>query len=124
MTKPCATLNLAILCIADQDVSDIQHQADHLSQRVFGAGHRLVAVCTVSHHKEAVRAQVKTWIDTQQIDAILAIDRSIFTYGERPPVISLSDTLDDGPTYSLILKDGQFGYVGIIDSKAARARFA
>jgi hypothetical protein len=123
MTNEAATLSLAILCIADEEMSDIKNQADHLKRRILGAGHRLFAVCTVRDQKEAVCAQVQSLIDTRQVDAILAIDRSIFAHGEKPPVISLSDTRDDGPTYSLVLKDGRFGYVGIIDIKAARASF-
>jgi hypothetical protein len=124
VTEPRATLSLAILCIASEGVSDIDQQAAHLIRRVLGEGHRLFAVCTVRDQQDTIRAQVQAWIDTRQVDAILALDRSIFAYGERPPVMSLSDTSDSGPTYSLILKDGQFGYVGIIDIKAARACFA
>jgi len=116
-------LSLAILSISEDGTSDIQDHAHSLSNRVLGEGHRLAAVKTVANQDDLIRAQVQQWIDSGEVDAILSIDRSIFSPGEIPPSIILGEDHQHGPTYSLVLNDGEYGFVGIVDIRAARARF-
>ncbi|HEX4456235.1 MAG TPA: molybdopterin-binding protein [Kofleriaceae bacterium] len=64
-------VHIAVLVIAADPNRADPAAADVIAQKAVGAGHSIVARVTVGDSIEAIRAQLKTWIDDTEIDVAI-----------------------------------------------------
>ncbi|HEY1552186.1 MAG TPA: molybdopterin-binding protein [Kofleriaceae bacterium] len=64
-------VHIAVLVIAADPNRADPAAADVIAQKAVGAGHSIVARITVGDSIEAIRAQLKTWIDDSEIDVAI-----------------------------------------------------
>ena len=117
-------LTLGVLCISDDGTSDIGVHAAELARRILGGGHRLAGVRTVTNDRGAIHEQIQTWADAGDVDAVLTLDRSIFGTDAQAAGIPFTQPPATGPAYGIVLNDAVFGYVGVIDIRAAHRQAA
>ncbi len=117
-------LTVAVLCISEHNEAGLIGDADGLVHQLVGEGHILAALCFIEDEDEAIRRQVQDWIDDGTIDVILTLDRSLVSAGETPPSISLALDGSGTAVYSTLVHNAEFGHVGLVDIKSARAMIA
>ncbi len=65
-------INLAVMTVSDTRTIANDKSGDTLVDRLKGAGHNLVDRTIVADEREAIVAQLRTWIDKEEVDAVLA----------------------------------------------------
>lgn len=64
-------LRIAVLTISDTRSEETDRSGALLADRITGAGHELAARAIVPDEVEAIRGQVKSWVEDTHIDLIL-----------------------------------------------------
>ncbi len=70
-TKPVVPVRVAVLTISDTRDAESDTSGDVLAGRVTGAGHELAGRAIVPDEVGAIRTQVKAWVASKSIDAII-----------------------------------------------------
>lgn len=69
--KPVVPVRIAVLTISDTRDAESDTSGDVLASRVTGAGHELAGRAIVPDEVGAIRTQVKAWVASKSIDAII-----------------------------------------------------
>ena len=65
-------LRIAVLTISDTRTEETDKSGSLLAERLIAAGHDMAAKTIVSDDVDAIRRQVRAWVDDAEIDVILA----------------------------------------------------
>ena len=75
-TKPAEReflpVNIAVLTVSDTRTTTDDKSGDTLAHRIEGAGHVVAARAIVKDDRDAIVAQLRTWIADKNIDVVLA----------------------------------------------------
>lgn len=106
-------LNIAVLTVSDtrDEVSD--RSGALLAERLSAAGHKLAARKIVTDEVDAIRSQVKAWVDDSAIDVILTTGGTGFAPRDVTPeaVKPLFRREMDG--FSVVFHQASLGTVGV-----------
>ena len=71
-TRPFLPVNIAILTVSDTRTEADDKSGRTLAELIAGSGHRIIAKQIVRDDKEAIIAQLKTWIADPAIDVVIS----------------------------------------------------
>ena len=113
LSKPITPVRVAVLTVSDTRTPETDKSGDTLSERITGAGHQLAARAIVRDDVEAIRAQVKAWTTSGDIDAIISTGGTGITGRDVTPeaIEPLMDKKIDG--FSVIFHLVSYQSVGL-----------
>ncbi|WP_188311800.1 molybdenum cofactor biosynthesis protein B [Salinarimonas soli] len=82
---PFVPLSIAVLTVSDTRSLDGDRSGDTLVERLVRAGHRLAARAIVRDKIEAIRAQVRAWIEDPGVDVVISTGGTGFTGRDVTP---------------------------------------
>jgi len=71
-TRPFLPVNIAILTVSDTRTETDDKSGKTLAELATGAGHRVIAKKIVRDDKDAIIAQLKTWIADPTVDVVIS----------------------------------------------------
>jgi molybdenum cofactor biosynthesis protein B len=106
-------LNMAVLTISDTRDESNDRSGALLAERLTAAGHRLTGKAIVADDVEAIRAQLRAWIDSPDVDVILTTGGTGFSPRDVTPeaVKPLFRREMDG--FSVVFHQASLGTVGV-----------
>jgi molybdenum cofactor biosynthesis protein B len=106
-------LRIAVLTVSDTRTHETDKSGALLAERVEEAGHRLAARQIVPDNLEAIRAQVRAWVDDPGIDVIITTGGTGFAPRDVTPeaVGPMFQRRMDG--FSVVFHNASFGTVGL-----------
>ncbi|MGS1018419.1 molybdenum cofactor biosynthesis protein B [Allosphingosinicella humi] len=106
-------LNIAVLTVSDTRDEASDSSGALLAERLTAAGHKLAARKIVTDEVEAIRGQVKAWVDDSAIDVILTTGGTGFAPRDVTPeaVKPLFRREMDG--FSVVFHQASLGTVGV-----------
>jgi molybdopterin adenylyltransferase len=84
-TRPFIALGIAVLTVSDSRNLSEDRSGETLAERLTSAGHRLADRALVADEPEAIRAQVKAWLDDPKIDVVITTGGTGFTGRDITP---------------------------------------
>ena len=105
-------LHIAVLTISDTRTEQSDKSGALLADRLTAAGHRLAGKVIVKDDVEAVRNQVRDWVDDDEVDVIISTGGTGFAPRDITPeaVKPLFRREMDG--FSILFHQASFGTVG------------
>ena len=105
-------LHIAVLTISDTRTEQSDKSGALLADRLTAAGHRLAGKVIVKDDVEAVRNQVREWVDDDEVDVIISTGGTGFAPRDITPeaVKPLFRREMDG--FSILFHKASFGTVG------------
>ncbi len=82
---PFYPLNIAVLTVSDTRDATTDTSGGLLADRLVGAGHRLAAKAIVKDEVDAIRAQLKIWIEDPEVDVVLSTGGTGFSPRDVTP---------------------------------------
>ena len=110
---PLLPVRIAVLTISDTRDEESDTSGHVLAERLTGAGHQLAAKAIVRDDIEAIRARVKAWVASGEVDAILTTGGTGITGRDVTPeaIEPLLDKKIDG--FSVIFHLVSYQSVGL-----------
>jgi molybdenum cofactor biosynthesis protein B len=71
-TREFIPLNIAVLTVSDTRSAEDDKSGDVLAERIAQAGHKVAARRIVPDDKELIRAALKSWIASHDVDAVIS----------------------------------------------------
>lgn len=84
-TRPFIPVGIAVLTVSDTRRLEEDKSGKTLVDRIEAAGHRLEARAIVTDDIPAIQAQVKSWIETNNIDVVITTGGTGFTGRDVTP---------------------------------------
>ena len=84
-TRQFVPLKIAVLTVSDMRELADDKSGNTLVDRIAAAGHTLAARSIVKDEVDAIRAQVKAWIDDRSIDVVISTGGTGFTGRDVTP---------------------------------------
>ena len=111
-TKQFVPLNIAVLTVSDTRTEETDKSGALLAGRLIDAGHELGGKTIVHDDVEAIRAEVRKWVDDETVDLILSTGGTGFAPRDVTPeaVKPLFRREMDG--FSILFHQASFGTVG------------
>ena len=78
-------LGIAVLTVSDTRTPDDDRSGDTLAERLLAAGHRLSERAIVPDEVDAIRARVRAWIATPDVDVVITTGGTGFTGRDVTP---------------------------------------
>jgi molybdopterin adenylyltransferase len=109
---PFHPLRIAVLTVSDSRDEESDKSGALLAERLTSAGHELAAKRIVRDDVEAIRAQVRSWVDNEGVDVIISTGGTGFAPRDVTPeaVKPLFRRAMDG--FSILFHEASFGTVG------------
>jgi len=109
---PFYPLRIAVLTVSDTRDEDTDKSGALLAERLTGAGHELAGKVIVRDDVEAIRTQVRAWVDDESVDVILSTGGTGFAPRDLTPeaVKPLFRREMDG--FAALFHQASFGTVG------------
>lgn len=109
---PFYPLRIAVLTISDSRDEATDKSGALLAERLTAAGHELTGRCIVKDDVEAIRQQVRTWVDEEYVDVIISTGGTGFAPRDVTPeaVKPLFRREMDG--FSILFHQASAGTVG------------
>jgi len=119
--RPFLPVNIAVLTVSDTRTPADDRSGDTLADRLTGAGHTLAARAIVKDDIAAIVAQLETWIDDPEIDAVLATGGTGVTGRDVTPEALAQVSEKDIPGFGELFRWISFQKIGTstIQSRAA-----
>ena len=110
---PFYPLRIAVLTVSDTRTEETDTSGGTLIERLQSAGHELAARAIVTDDVEAIRAQVRSWVDDEGVDLILSTGGTGFAPRDVTPeaVKPLFRREMDG--FSIVFHQASLGTVGV-----------
>ena len=105
-------LRIAVLTVSDSRTEETDKSGALLAERVTSAGHELAGKAIVTDDVEAIRAQVRAWVEHPNVDVVLSTGGTGFSPRDVTPeaVRPLFRREMDG--FSILFHQASFGTVG------------
>lgn len=109
---PFYPLRIAVLTVSDTRDEETDKSGALLAERLAAAGHELAGKAIVRDEVDAIRAQVRTWVDDEAVDAIISTGGTGFSPRDLTPeaVKPLFRREMDG--FSILFHQASFETVG------------
>jgi molybdenum cofactor biosynthesis protein B len=106
-------LRIAVLTVSDSRDEETDKSGRLLAERLTAAGHELAGKAIVKDEIEAIRDQVKAWVDNPQVDLIISTGGTGFAPRDVTPeaVKPLFRREMDG--FSILFHQASYGTVGL-----------
>jgi molybdenum cofactor biosynthesis protein B len=106
-------LRIAVLTVSDSRNEETDKSGRLLAERLTAAGHELAGKAIVKDEIEAIRDQVKAWVDNPQVDLIISTGGTGFAPRDVTPeaVKPLFRREMDG--FSILFHQASYGTVGL-----------
>lgn len=106
-------LRIAVLTVSDTRTEETDTSGALLAERLAAAGHALAGKTIVTDEVEAIRAQVRAWVDNPDVDLILTTGGTGFAPRDVTPeaVKPLFRREMDG--FSILFHQASLGTVGV-----------
>ena len=106
-------LRLAVLTVSDTRTGETDKSGALLIERLSAAGHELAGKAIVSDDVEAIRAQVRAWVQDAEVDVIVSTGGTGFAPRDVTPeaIKPLMRRELDG--FSVLFHQASFGTVGL-----------
>jgi len=119
-SRPFIAISIAVLTVSDTRSLDDDKSGKILADRIEAAGHKLADRAIVTDDVEAIQAKLKTWIEDENIDAVISTGGTGLTGRDVTPEAfkGLYDKEIDG--FSTIFHKVSFEKIGMstIQSRA------
>jgi molybdenum cofactor biosynthesis protein B len=109
---PFLPVNIAVLTVSDTRTAEDDRSGDTLADRLTGAGHTLAARAIVKDDIAAIAAQLETWIDDPEIDAVLATGGTGVTGRDVTPEALLQVSEKEIPGFGELFRWISFEKIG------------
>ena len=106
-------LSIAVLTVSDTRTEETDKSGALIAERLTEAGHELAGRAIVRDEVEAIRAQVKAWVEDEAVDLIISTGGTGFSPRDVTPeaVKPLFRREMDG--FSVLFHQASFGTVGL-----------
>jgi molybdenum cofactor biosynthesis protein B len=106
-------LRIAVLTVSDTRTEETDKSGGLIAERLTAAGHQLASKAIVRDEIEAIRAQVKAWVQDEAVDLIISTGGTGFSPRDVTPeaVRPLFRREMDG--FSVLFHQASFGTVGL-----------
>lgn len=84
-SRPFIAINIAVMTVSDTRTLDTDKSGDILVNRITDAGHTVTERTIVADDKQALQAQVSTWISDPKIDVVITTGGTGFTGRDVTP---------------------------------------
>ncbi|MEM8839053.1 MAG: molybdenum cofactor biosynthesis protein B [Pseudomonadota bacterium] len=84
-TRPFIPVGIAVLTVSDTRGLNDDRSGDTLVARIDAAGHKLSARAIVKDDVDAIRDQVKAWVEDETVDAVITTGGTGFTGRDVTP---------------------------------------
>lgn len=110
---PFHPLKIAVLTISDTRTLETDTSGETLASRLVEAGHELAARTIVTDDVDAIRAQVRAWVDDPEVEIILSTGGTGFTPRDVTPeaVMPLLRRTMDG--FGVVFHQASMGTIGV-----------
>ena len=105
-------LRIAVLTVSDSRTKETDKSGGLLAERLAQAGHELAAKAIVTDEVDAIRVQVRAWVEDERVDVILSTGGTGFAPRDVTPeaVKPLFGREMDG--FSILFHQASYGTVG------------
>ena len=105
-------LRIAVLTVSDSRTEETDKSGGLLAERLAQAGHELAAKAIVTDDVDAIRVQVRAWVEDERVDVILSTGGTGFAPRDVTPeaVKPLFGREMDG--FSILFHQASYGTVG------------
>ena len=105
-------LRIAVLTVSDSRTDETDKSGALLAERLTSAGHELAGKAIVTDDVEAIRAQVRAWVEDPNVDVVVSTGGTGFSPRDVTPeaVRPLFRREMDG--FSILFHQASFGTVG------------
>jgi molybdenum cofactor biosynthesis protein B len=110
--RPFLPVSIAILTVSDTRTAADDRSGDTLAERLTKAGHNLAARAIVKDDAPAIVAQLDAWIDTPDIDVVLATGGTGVTGRDVTPEAVLSVCEKEIPGFGELFRWISFQKIG------------
>ncbi|MFL6755082.1 MAG: molybdenum cofactor biosynthesis protein B [Sphingomicrobium sp.] len=106
-------LRIAVLTVSDTRTNETDKSGDLLAQRLQNAGHELAGKLIVRDDLDAIRSEVRTWVDDPDVDVIISTGGTGFSPRDVTPeaIGPMFRRRMDG--FSVLFHNASFGTVGL-----------
>ncbi|MFL6762787.1 MAG: molybdenum cofactor biosynthesis protein B [Sphingomicrobium sp.] len=106
-------LRIAVLTVSDTRTNETDKSGDLLAQRLQDAGHELAGKLIVRDDLDAIRSEVRTWVDDPDVDVIISTGGTGFSPRDVTPeaIGPMFRRRMDG--FSVLFHNASFGTVGL-----------
>lgn len=110
---PFHPLKIAVLTISDTRTLETDTSGETLASRLVEAGHELADRTIVTDDVDAIRAQVRSWVDDPEVEIILSTGGTGFTPRDVTPeaVMPLLRRTMDG--FGVVFHQASMGTIGV-----------
>jgi molybdenum cofactor biosynthesis protein B len=110
---PFHPLKIAVLTVSDTRTYETDTSGGLLASRLLEAGHELAARAIVKDDIDAIRAQVRPWVEDPEVEIVLSTGGTGFTTRDVTPeaVMPLLRRVMDG--FSVVFHQASMGTIGI-----------
>lgn len=110
---PFHPLKIAVLTVSDTRTYETDTSGGLLASRLLEAGHELAARAIVKDDIDAIRAQVRQWVEDPEVEIVLSTGGTGFTTRDVTPeaVMPLLRRVMDG--FSVVFHQASMGTIGI-----------
>ena len=106
-------LRIAVLTVSDTRAGESDTSGALLAGRLTAAGHELAARAIVADEVEAIRGQVRAWVDDSQVDVILTTGGTGFAPRDLTPEAVKPLLWREMDGFSTLFHQASFGTVGL-----------
>ena len=106
-------LRVAVLTISDTRNEETDTSGALLASRLTAAGHELAAKTIVPDEVEAIRAQVRTWADSEDVDVVISTGGTGFTPRDVTPEAVKTRFRREMDGFSVVFHQASLGTVGV-----------
>lgn len=110
--RPFLPVGIAILTVSDTRTTADDRSGDTLAERLTAAGHKLAARAIAKDDTASIVKQLNAWIDTPDIDAVLATGGTGVTGRDVTPEAVLSVCDKEIPGFGELFRWISFGKIG------------
>ena len=90
-------LRIAVLTVSDTRTEESDTSGGLLAERLQGAGHQLADKAIVPDDVDAIRTQIRRWVDDENVDLIISTGGTGFTPRDVTPEAVVADLLASLP---------------------------
>jgi len=106
-------LRIAVLTISDTRDEETDKSGRLLSERLTASGHELAGKAIVRDEVDAIRAQVRAWVDSDEVDVIISTGGTGFAPRDVTPEAVKPMFRREMDGFSVLFHQASFGTVGL-----------
>ncbi len=105
-------LRIAVLTVSDSRTEETDKSGRLIAERLTDAGHELAGRSIVTDDVETIRAQVRAWVDDEQVDLIISTGGTGFAPRDVTPEALKTLFRREMDGFAILFHQASFGTVG------------